>query len=185
MSYSYSCYSQTTTTTTVDGKTTTQTITSTSEGDGSGLLICEVSENELPNLSIESTQNYEISDDERLTIHDFYALMNSEDEEDESNSDSDIEDYWFPSLRNNSVIQLLDDKEEFEDSSLSNTHFLIEEGSSDMDDEEDEDEEVNEEEHAFPQRGSKRHYQRHPKKSSKKFRKSEQVPIDIFHISLQ
>ncbi|KAI8380111.1 hypothetical protein BD560DRAFT_388590 [Blakeslea trispora] len=181
MSYSFTSYSQTTTVTSENGKKSTQTVTSTTSlgGDQSSLLIREVSENELPGLAIESTEDYEISDNEGLTIHDFYALMNSEDEEDESNSDSDVEDYWFPSLLNNSIIQLLDDKEEYEDNAISSTPFLIEEGSSELDEDEEE------EEHIIPERRGKRHYQRHSNKNNKRFRKSEQVPIDIINISLQ
>ncbi|KAI9475730.1 MAG: hypothetical protein EXX96DRAFT_574411 [Benjaminiella poitrasii] len=201
MSYRYASYSETTTTTTSsDGQTHTRTTkrTTTSDpesGTNSSVIIHELSENELSKLSLESTQNYEIADEDRLTKYDFYALMDSEDEDSESDSESDVEYHWFPSLLRNSIIQFLDDKEQeaYMDDDSFDSKVQVEENDDDsvyletdssvnQEEEEEEEEDAYDDMHESPNR--KRQHRRHSKNHSKRHRKSEQVPIEVLHIVL-
>ncbi|KAI7903134.1 uncharacterized protein BX663DRAFT_560693 [Cokeromyces recurvatus] len=201
MSYHYTSYSETTTTTKSAGgrthtRTTTRTTTSTPElGTNSSVTIRELSENELSGLSLETTQNYEIADDDRLTKYDFYALMNSEDEDSDSESESDVEYHWFPSLLRNSIIQFLDDKEQetYMDDDTYDNKVEIEENDEDSlydkseeddDDDDEEEEEENEDDTHYKSLNRKRQYCYHLKKHLKKSRKSEQVPVEVFRIIL-
>lgn len=185
MSYHYQSYSHTSTTTrNSNGEThtrsTTRTTTSTPEtGTTSSVIVREISESELENLSLESTQNYEITDDDRLTKYDFYSLMNTEDEESESESESDVEYHWFPSLLHKSIIEFLDDseQEQYMDDDSNDAIVQVEEN-EDFDEEDEEDESMS---HGY---NGKRYYKRHSKKHSKRPRKSEQVPVDVIHIIL-
>ncbi|KAG2207071.1 hypothetical protein INT46_003606 [Mucor plumbeus] len=193
MSYHYQSYSQTSTSTSSGGqkhtKSTTRTTTSSSEnGTSSSVVIRELSENELTGLSLESTQNYEIADEDCLTKYDFYSLMDSQDEDSETESESDIEYHWFPSLLNTSFIEILDDKEQeaYMDDDTYDAKIQIEENNESTA-EEDQDEEEEEDEDDVVQhnsRAGKRHHKRHSKKHSKRPRSSEQVPVEVIHIVL-
>lgn len=107
--------------------------------------------------------------------------MNSEDELDsETESESDIENHWFPSLLRRSVIQFLDDKEQEEymdDDTWENKMQVFEESG--------ESEEVDDEKQV-KQDGKKRHYRRHHGKhhKSKRPKKAELVPVEVLHIVL-
>ncbi|CAO3647829.1 unnamed protein product [Mucor hiemalis] len=142
MSYSFSSFEKTTRTTTINGRPTTTTTTTTRNGDSSSVVVRELTESEVSQLSLSNSPSpYEISDDNLLTKYDFYSLMNTEDELDsETDSESDIEFHWFPSLLRRSVIQFLDDKEQeqyMDDDSLDNKMQVIEvNGSSEEEDEE-------------------------------------------------
>ncbi|CEP07370.1 hypothetical protein [Parasitella parasitica] len=190
MSYHYQNYSRTTTTTSLRGQThttsTARTTTSSSvNGTSSSVVVREISENELNGLTLESTQDYEITDDDSLTKYDFYSLMDSQDEDSETESESDIEYHWFPSLLNSSFIEILDDKEQeaYMDDDTYDAKVQIEEESTTEDkpfnDDEEEDDVVQHEAHA-----GKRYHKRHAKKHSKKPRRSEQVPVEVIHIVL-
>jgi hypothetical protein len=211
-SYKYSSYSRTTTTTTNDGASQTTTTTRTATGDSSSVVIRELTENEVSNLSLsDSTSNYEISDEDRLTEYDFYSLMDSEDDlESESESESDVEYHWFPSLSRNSIIHLLDDKEnenymdddafdkeaqiiEKEDGEDNEEDKEEEEGEEEEEEEEEEEGEEEEEEEGeeeeeeddtkYVKNGGKRYFRHRAKKHSKRPRRTEQVPVEVILIN--
>ncbi|KAL0139399.1 hypothetical protein V8B55DRAFT_1523671 [Mucor lusitanicus] len=189
MSYHYQSYSQTTTSTSSGGQThttsTTRTTTSSSEhGTSSSVVVREISENELSGLSLESTQNYEITDDDLR----FYSLMDSDDEESETESESDIEYHWFPSLLKTSFIEFLDDKEQeaYMEDDTYDSKVQIEENSDSTafeDEEEEEEEDEKEMVQHHSRRGGKRSHKRHAKKHSKRPRRSEQVPVEVIHVT--
>ncbi|KAI8639082.1 hypothetical protein BD408DRAFT_277900 [Parasitella parasitica] len=177
MSYHFQSFSRTTTTKTSGGQThtisTTRTTTSSSEnGTSSSVVVREISENELNGLALESTQNYEISDDDSLTRYDFYSLMDSQDEGSETESESDIEYHWFPSLLNTSVIEILDDKEQeaYMDEDTFDTKVQIEEAST-ADDEPSDDDEEEDDVVQYDTHVGKRHRKRHAKKTLQKTQK--------------
>lgn len=176
MSYHYSSYSRTTTTTTSGGVSHTTTTTRHTTGDSSSVVVRELTENDVSNLSLtDSTSNYDVSDEDRLTKYDFYSLMNSEDDlESESESESDVEYHWFPSLLKKSVIEFLDDNEQekYMDEDYSENVIIIENDDS------------SEEEDSTVKHGNKRLYGRHSKKYSKRPRKSDLVPVEVVHIIL-
>lgn len=200
MSYQYKSYSQTTTTSSRNfggqSHTTsaTRTTTSSSEnGTQTSVVIREISENEFSGLSIESTQNYEIADDDRLTKYDFLSLMDSEDEdvETETESESDVEYHWFPSLLRNSVIQFLDDQEQedymLDDDMEANSQVQIEENNDNelIESEEDDDDEAEMEEEGNGKRQYRRRHRSHNRSEHvKRPKKSEQVPIEVVRIYL-
>ncbi|GAN04639.1 ribonuclease P protein subunit p30-like [Mucor ambiguus] len=168
---------------------TTRTTTSSSEnGTTSSVVVREISENELSGLSLESTQNYEITDDDCLTKYDFYSLMDSDDDESETESESDIEYHWFPSLLKTSFIEFLDDKEQeaYMEDDTYDAKVQIEENSDStaLDDDEEEEEEEEEIVQHHVRRGGKRPHKRHAKKHSKRPRRSEQVPVEVVHVVL-
>jgi hypothetical protein len=194
MSYHYKSYSQTTTSTTRRSggqshtTSTTHTTTSSSDtGTQSSVIIREVSENELSGLSIETTQNYEITDNDKLTQYDFLSLMDSEDEAEttETESESDVEYHWFPSLLRHSVIQFLDDKEQenYMLDDVEDTQAQIEENE---DEDEQEQEQEDEEEDMEEDESGKRQYRRRSwaNKKHKRPKKSEQVPVEVVRIYL-
>jgi hypothetical protein len=180
MSYQYQSYSETTTTTrNASGQTHTRTTrtTTTSDSESGTVVIREISENELATLSLENTQNYEITDEDRLTKYDFYSLMNTEDEATESESESDVEYHWFPSLLHTSFIEFLDDSEQEKYMEEDDTNDAIVQENEEEEDEEEEDVKLH-------GRNGKRYHHRHSKKHSKRPRKSEEVPVDVIHIIL-
>lgn len=191
MSYHYQSYSQTATSTSSGGQThtksTTRTTTSSSEnGTSSSVVVRELSENELTGLSLESTQNYEIADEDCLTKYDFYSLMDSQDEDSETESESDIEYHWFPSLLNTSFIEILDDKEQeaYMDDDTYDAKVQIEENNESTPEEDQDEDEEDDDVVQHDSRAGKRYHKRHAKKHPKKSKRSEQVPVEVIHIVL-
>jgi hypothetical protein len=142
------------------------------------LVVQELTDSEVSSLSpsviqASSEKTYEIRDEDRLTEHDFYSLMHSEDES-VSESESDVEYHWFPSLLKHSSIQFLEDG----DDTLvaDNVKVEIEEQDSDSQDESEQEEFVN-------KRKRRRHHQKHSKRH-KKSRKADIVPVEVVYVKL-
>ncbi|KAI8883198.1 hypothetical protein K501DRAFT_285494 [Backusella circina FSU 941] len=143
------------------------------------LIVQELTDSEVSTLSPSVIQAslekpYEIRDEDRLSEHDFYSLMNSEDEESLSESESDVEYHWFPSLLNHSSIQFLDDDDG------DNTVVSEEEVKVEIEEEEDSD---TQEEESMNGRKRRRHHQKHSKKH-KKSRRADIIPVEVVYVDL-
>ncbi|KAI9357118.1 hypothetical protein BD770DRAFT_389094 [Pilaira anomala] len=175
MSYQYSSYQKTTTS---DGYSTTTTTTTTTGGSDTSLVVRELTETEVSS-SLDNNSQYQISDEDRLTKYDFYSLMESEDDM-SSESESDVEYNWFPSLLNKSVIEFLDENEEdYMDQDDEENNVLVIETTDEEDDIEDDTQEFE-----FVKNGGKRLNKHHSKKRSKRPRKSDIVPVEVVHVIL-
>ncbi|CAO3696568.1 unnamed protein product [Rhizopus stolonifer] len=142
---------------------TTQSLTTKDENGltTTSIVVSEITESE--GIGLEEKTDYEILDEDRLTEHDFLSLMNSEEEDEES--DSDI-DHWFPSLLRTSAIEFLEDNSDVEDEK---SEAIIEQDS-------DQEEILN---------TSKRSSSLvHKYDQRKRIRRSEQVPIEVDYIIL-
>ncbi|KAI9282689.1 hypothetical protein BY458DRAFT_497029 [Sporodiniella umbellata] len=124
--------------------------------------------NETEGIGIEERSLYEISDEDRLTEHDFLSLMNSEEEED---SDSEIED-WFPSLLRRSAIEFLE-------SDTSDTEHEPVEAIVHEEEEGDEDDEDSVQISSTGKRSP-----RYKQRQRKRVKPSDQVPIEVNYIIL-
>lgn len=174
MSYQYSSYQKTTTS---DGYSTTTTTTTATGGSDTSLVVRELTETEVSGL--DNNSQYQISDEDRLTKYDFYSLMESEDDV-SSESESDVEYHWFPSLLNKSVIEFLDDDEEdYMDQDDEENSVLVIETTDDDDEIEDDTQEFE-----FVKKGAKRVNKHHSKKRTKRPRKSDIVPVEVVHVIL-
>ncbi|KAI8881022.1 hypothetical protein K501DRAFT_286606 [Backusella circina FSU 941] len=137
------------------------------------VVIHELSEAEvaeLPSALLKTRNECEIQDEDRLTEHDFFNLMNSED--DESEAESDVEYYWFPSLLHRSFIHFLDDEQDDQvmaDEVVTNAE-VDEEGWEDIEDEENK-----------PSNYKSRHKVQH-RHRSRRCNHSEQIPVEVIHI---
>ncbi|KAI8094318.1 hypothetical protein BDF21DRAFT_408453 [Thamnidium elegans] len=182
MSYQYSSYKQTTTS---DGYSTRTTTTTSTAGSGSSLVVRELTETEVSSSPLSSSSDYQISDEDRLTKYDFYSLMDSEDEANsETESESDVEYHWFPSLLRNSVIELLEDsdQEDYMDQDNDEKNVLVIENEEINDEDQMDDDDDDDDSFEHVKRGGKRFNKYHPKKHSKKPRKSDIVPVEVVHV---
>ncbi|KAG1438633.1 hypothetical protein G6F56_012580 [Rhizopus delemar] len=134
---------------------TTQSVTTTS------IVVSEITESE--GIGLEEKKDYEILDEDRLTEHDFLSLMNSEEEDEESESDID---HWFPSLLRTSAIEFLEDNSDVEDEE---SEAIIEQDS-------DQEETLN--------NGKRSSSLAYKYDQRKRIRRSEQVPIEVDYIIL-
>jgi hypothetical protein len=141
------------------------------------VVIHELSEAEvaeLPSALLKTRNEYEIHDEDRLTEHDFYNLMNSEDEASEDEPESDVEYYWFPSLLHRSFIQFLDDHDDNDvmaDEEMTKAE-VDEEGWEDIEDDE-----------CKPSNYRPRHKTRHSNRHrSRRANRSESIPVEVIHI---
>ncbi|KAI9260915.1 hypothetical protein EDC94DRAFT_610268 [Helicostylum pulchrum] len=182
MSYQYSSYKQTTTR---DGYSTRTTTRTTTAGSGSSLVVRELTETEVSSPRLSSSSDYQISDEDRLTKYDFYSLMDSEDEANsETESESDVEYHWFPSLLRNSVIELLEDsdQENYMDEDVDGKKVLVIENEETSEEDQIDDTDNDDDDFEHVKRGGKRFNKYHPKKHVKKPKKSDIVPVEVVHV---
>ncbi|KAI8976160.1 hypothetical protein BDB01DRAFT_356188 [Pilobolus umbonatus] len=143
------------------------------DNKGTSVIIHELTDSELSTLRLEEDQlkpvEYEIADEDRLTEDDFYRLMASD--ESDTESESDVEYHWFPSLLNSSVIQLLDDDSDLSFMTEDTDYVEIVETES----EEEDDPYDNMEILDRKRMPSSRQYT----KNIKRHKRSEQVPIEV------
>lgn len=142
-----------------------ETITSDGYETKTSIIIHEISEAEASSLCVEERSQYEIFDEDQLTEYDFLKL----EEEDDTESESDIEYHWFPSLMRNSIIEFLSDDDE---SLVSDdaSEAIVEEEKDDLDE--------NMYITSHGKRSSRYRYQQN------KRIKRDQVPVEVIHIVL-
>ncbi|RCH95814.1 hypothetical protein CU097_012856 [Rhizopus azygosporus] len=143
-----------------------ETITSDGYETKTSIIIHEISEAEASSLCVEEKSQYEVLDEDQLTEYDFLAL----EEEDETESESDIEYYWFPSLMRNSIIEFLSDDDESLVSDDASEAIVEEEKEDDLD------ENVYITSHG--KRSPRFRYQQNKRV------KRDQVPVEVIHIVL-
>ncbi|CEG83109.1 hypothetical protein RMATCC62417_17081 [Rhizopus microsporus] len=144
-----------------------ETITSDDYETKTSMIIHEISEAEASSLCVEERSQYEILDEDQLTEYDFLAL----EEEDETESESDIEYHWFPSLMRNSIIEFLSDSDD---------ESLVSDDASEAIVEEEKDDDLDENMYitSHGKRSPRYRYQQN------KRIKRDQVPVEVIHIVL-
>jgi HD superfamily phosphohydrolase len=157
-----------------------QSYTTKSSSDGTrvtSVVIHEISEAEASEFPLEEKSHYEVLNEDQLTGYDFLSLIDSEDDDD-TESDSDIEQYWFPSLLKSSIIQFLedDDLEELTDDD-NKSEAIVEE-----DEEQEEDDGLTETDVVISSSGKRS--PQYKFRQRKKVKRPEQIPVEVYHIVL-